>query len=249
MLISNSKKVLYFHIPKTGGTSISRILASTLRWNDILVGGPPIGQAFEGLWSTRFQLRKHSPPSMVKRVIGDFTFEDYDKFAVVRDPVSRFRSSFNFASKCLSDPDNNPWIQEVSLKLSDSVKNTFRSGVEIENFLQSDFFTRVITKPVSQLNDFELLFVPQSKFLARNQGDIKIFGIDILKLEEPSLILNKLKELSLVGGNVDSSSDIAMSLFKKHLNVTNSNYLTCATKELKSLIMPAYKDDFNYFDY
>ena len=53
----------------------------------------------------------------------------------------------------------------------------------------------------------------------------------------------------MVGDNVDRSSDIAMSLFKKPLNVTNSNCLACTNQELKSLIWPTYKEDYNCFGY
>ena len=125
MLISNSKRVIYFHIPKCGGTSISKILITSLAWNDIIIGGPPIGQAFEGIWSRHFGLRKHSTPPTVENIIGKSTFQGFDKFTIVRNPCHRFISSFSFASQCLRNINEFPWIKRSAQCLSDDIKNIF----------------------------------------------------------------------------------------------------------------------------
>ena len=39
MIISNSKRFIFLHVPKAAGTSITIMLDAELEWDDIVLGG------------------------------------------------------------------------------------------------------------------------------------------------------------------------------------------------------------------
>jgi len=94
MLISDEKKFVYIHVPKTGGTSVSAALqrwslprnrarsASWLRW----VGLPKDHR--------RFRFEKHGSLASVERVLPPELFRSYFKFSIVRNPWERLVSDY-----------------------------------------------------------------------------------------------------------------------------------------------------------
>ena len=44
MIICHSRKYVFIHIHKTGGTSVESALEPTLHWNDLLLGSTPFGE-------------------------------------------------------------------------------------------------------------------------------------------------------------------------------------------------------------
>lgn len=72
-----STPLIFIHIPKTGGSSVTEGLR-TSHWRTNLVGGWPM----------------HAPASEVHHRIGDQTWSQGFAFTVVRNPFDRLRSLF-----------------------------------------------------------------------------------------------------------------------------------------------------------
>ena len=81
MIISDSKKFIFIHIPKTAGTSI----AAALRQYQ--------NPKCNALHSNSFD-RKHPTTNEIKTHLGEERFNQYYKFAFVRNPWDRVLSNY-----------------------------------------------------------------------------------------------------------------------------------------------------------
>lgn len=95
-LISHQHKTIFVHIPKCGGQSIEHMFLSDLGlvWND----------------KSKLLMRKrknaeHGPPKLGHLIAADYTtcgyidpnlFNAYYKFSIVRNPLNRLQSAYNY---------------------------------------------------------------------------------------------------------------------------------------------------------
>ena len=68
-----------------------------LCWNDLILGSSSFGEVLNSLYENRFGLHKHSSVSDIETICGDDICENYYVFALVRHPVDRLCSLYNFA--------------------------------------------------------------------------------------------------------------------------------------------------------
>jgi hypothetical protein len=104
MLILNSLRNIYVHLHKNGGTSIECSLSPLLKWNDILLGSTPEGEAMQHVYAYRFGLDKHSSAARIKSLVGSEIWNSYLKWATVRSPYSRLASLYGYAAS-LVEPE------------------------------------------------------------------------------------------------------------------------------------------------
>lgn len=97
MIICHSRRYLFIHLHKTGGTSVEAALAPSLAWNDLLLGSTPFGEQCNLHYRQRFGLSKHSSLEEIHQLCeGCPQIRDYKVVTVVRDPMQRAVSLFNF---------------------------------------------------------------------------------------------------------------------------------------------------------
>jgi hypothetical protein len=99
MLISQSKNFLFIHVPKTAGSSMSKLLTpyaipSNRRLTRRLVSHLPVRENIEHAY-----FRQHSKGLTFKKKIKPSVFESLHKFAVVRNPYDHMVSYFGFTKK------------------------------------------------------------------------------------------------------------------------------------------------------
>jgi hypothetical protein len=102
------------HIHKNGGTSIEKALDPHLAWHDLILGGSPFGEKLQQPYFEKFRLHKHSTVADIETVCGREYVDGYFLFAVVRHPVSRACSLYNFAASTLSK-----WAKNQGIDLSE----------------------------------------------------------------------------------------------------------------------------------
>ncbi len=183
MLISNSKGFIFFHAPKSGGTSITELLDREIKWDDIILGGTPTGEIFQETWGRRFNLGKHSLPIEIKRVIGEKKYLEFKKFVVVRNPLNRLISAFKFLKN--SKKTNPDWFKNSS----DCSYIEDWSG--LDKFVDSEYFKNIFKKPFDNCTDVERFFLPQSFYFDVEEmakGRFKYFKIEDLGNSLDSLI-------------------------------------------------------------
>ncbi len=101
MILSHSRRFIFVHIHKAGGTSVERALDPYLSWNDLILGGSDYGESIQGAYQKRFGLNKHSAVSEIEAVCGRRYLDEYFAFALVRHPVARICSLYNFVATAL----------------------------------------------------------------------------------------------------------------------------------------------------
>jgi hypothetical protein len=182
MLISNSKKFIFVHIPKTGGTSITEILDKELKWDDIVLGGTRVGEVFTEYWSPRFGLYKHTMPPHIKSVLGDEVYCTYRKFVVVRNPISRVLSAYKYIKTLIASDAQWFMASDEYRRLGDiSDFNTFASG---------KYFRQSFDVDPSKTHDIQRCFLPQSYYY--DEQEAKYGRFDYYKLEDLSVSLDSL---------------------------------------------------------
>jgi hypothetical protein len=117
-IINNSFGFIFVHIPKCGGTSVSMALSCLTQFNDVEIGGTPLGQTIEKAYRTRFGIGKHSTAIEIRNVVGQSLWARYYTFGVVRNPYRRAISAYTFLKTHEKDypammkfSDFNAWIQ------------------------------------------------------------------------------------------------------------------------------------------
>jgi hypothetical protein len=164
MVISNSRQYIFFHIPKCGGTTMSRVLAHDVRWNDIVIGGTPTGEALHGPWRKQFGAGKHAMPPEVRRVVGEDIYQRYFKFVVVRDPIDRFISACQFVKYHIDAAS--PWILQG---IDPDATCEIRAARRVSDLARSAFvnavFTRTGLERRHSLDDVARYFAPQHLYV------------------------------------------------------------------------------------
>jgi hypothetical protein len=101
MIISQSRRFVFVHVPKSAGTSITRLLAKLTTYRDLEVGGTPMGEAMQRFCKKRFGLSKHASAAEIRAVMGEADWQAFFRFAIVRNPYTRAFSSFNYLHRQL----------------------------------------------------------------------------------------------------------------------------------------------------
>lgn len=122
IFIKNNKKILYIHIPKTGGSSIEQIFKDN-------------GWAFSLINPTAHPEFKVPPQHLTIEeltIIEDITSFDYI-FATVRNPLDRINSEYRYRG--IKEPFDEWFINEANNYLQNPkiLQNHFRSQVDYIN--------------------------------------------------------------------------------------------------------------------
>jgi hypothetical protein len=115
MIISHSRRFVFVHIHKAGGTSVEQALDPHLAWNDLILGGSPFGERIQAPFQKRFGLSKHSTIAEIEAVCGSRYLEEYFVFSVVREPLARLCSVYNFVATTV-----NNWAVRQNIPLEDA---------------------------------------------------------------------------------------------------------------------------------
>jgi len=168
VIISNSKKYVYIHIPKCGGTTVSTVLSRWLLPQDVsLAVNPHKGwEPFVRMYRDRFGLFKHSTAAEIARAMGPGHFKTYYAFTFCRNPFSRAHSAFTFTKS--ADAKHRPQSQRY-LDIKD---------MNFEEFLQSKYMQE---KKIHQAR-------PQYRWTDSGHGEVQAFHLENLEYELGAII-------------------------------------------------------------
>jgi len=179
--VDRQAKLIFVHIPKTAGTSIEFALDLHGEWRrqnlDHLFGLIQSPELLRKKFSSNFlqHLRLHE----IHSLLGD-QFDEYDVFTVVRDPWTRFLSSFR-----RKDPDLCSYVR-------------WRSLVEINDLSLNDYFEIACWARHPHLNSQASFFRPANTSTSTEDvlKRIKVFKYEELPLLEDYLSIKYGRKIS-----------------------------------------------------
>jgi len=233
MIVSNSRKFIFVHIHKTGGTSITRALSPSMAWNDVYCESVRHGNVIEDVYKTRFGIDKHSRASAIRDVVGRQLWDDYYTFGFVRDPYTRLLSLYTWLGKRLRSQHWKRYVRQFDRK------NKIWQWPGMTAYLESSNFSQFIRHPVIA-NGAEGApgAQPMTNWLADESGLIVDFvGRQESLAEDFSRLAETLKlgDISLPKLNVSGSK------------VQLKNFY--ADQSDLDLIYERYQQDFELFGY
>lgn len=224
MIINNTFKFIFIHIPKSAGTSITSFLSKLTNWCDLEIGGTFFGEKIQPFYRERFGLSKHAPASLVRKILGQTEWSKFFVFTFVRNPFSRIYSIYNFSKK---------WP-----KLPEKYKNIFSNFDTFEDFIMSDILAN---EP-----GYDNIFLPQVFWITdppnfRNVNNIldyigkvenlKSDLINILQIIDQNKLIRDLDELP----HLNKSNNFDISIYEN--------------PKVVDKVRKLYKIDFEIFGY
>jgi len=140
MFISSKDKIIFIHIPKTGGTSIVNSLASNMPHGKILPETSRFPKLKRKLYKQIFNhkpFKKHEFALDVKKAIG-YHYNHFFSFAVVRNPWDWVASYFHFIKFAETSPDTKkPWKHHLYPKVEHMTFSDFVKWVTLDDGLSN----------------------------------------------------------------------------------------------------------------
>jgi len=140
MIISNSEKFIFVHIPKSGGISVTDAFTKTIRWNDIILHGgkPEYGSELESYYERNFLFHGHQTAAVIRDTIGEATWKDYYSFSFVRNPYARIVSLYTFVSRYVNATDKELWEQQDWYRWP--ISHAYLTTNSFSEFIRSDYY-------------------------------------------------------------------------------------------------------------
>lgn len=195
-IIKHNGQLIYFsHIPKCGGSSIENYLFQITKGNLSFVDANFHRQPYQGRWN--ISSPQHILGDFVQRLFPINFFDGF--FTIVRNPINRFYSAFEFNKrKSLIDPN-------VDI-------NYF-----VENFLSFNPF---------QNGNYDNHFFPQASFLYPN-GNYQVFkleaGLDIVKNYIDDILLDQDSNIAMP--HIDFRYDDSIIIKKQALSLNSEKII------------------------
>ena len=151
MIINNTNNFIFIHVPKTGGTSITSLLSSINKVNDIEIGGTQIGELIQTHCVNKYGISKHTTSAVLRKSLGENLWSRYKKVSVVRDPLKRAYSAYNFLKRWEGTPQR---VREI-----------------VERYDFNDF---ILSDAIIENNYPDNIFFPQAYWLCDKDNKILI---------------------------------------------------------------------------
>lgn len=222
-IINHTYGLVFVHVPKNAGTSVSRYFSRLSTYRDLEIGATELGEAYVHQFSRRFKLRKHSTFREIRAVMGADVLATYTTVAVIRDPVERACSIFRFL---------NHWDQWRQLERWQPFIEDFDRHRKIEHFLASEFFAA--PGP-------DRLFMPQVTWIANDTGE-KLLVDRLLRLESLQQDMGRLVS------DLDLPQDL-LGDFDEHVNETDKAKRIRLDRASKARVRERYRQDYELLGY
>lgn len=137
---NNEKKFIFIHIPKTGGTSLKKILSEKINIDGFKVNGELV------------IYNKNTHIGINKKQF--LKYKDYFKFTIVRHPYDWIKSYYNFHAN-----KSKFYAQITNKKINNTITESFDDYLKnLNSFNQTDFFTDgndIFVDKICKLENFD----------------------------------------------------------------------------------------------
>jgi hypothetical protein len=192
VIVSHSRRFIFVHVHKAGGTSMELALAPHLAWNDLILGSTELGQAMNGPYQRAHGLFDHSSVEEIVGVCGAELFSAYFSFALVRHPVARLASLYNFIFSHMEFARREIGVSHVALRrrVLDGEPDDARPFLDwpaTRAYAETDGFGGFIRSSSARS---DRAFMPQTEQLQNRDGSVTVnlaISLDDLPRRLPAL--------------------------------------------------------------
>jgi Sulfotransferase family len=227
MIINNTFRFVFVHIPKSAGTTVTSVLSSYSSYCDIEIGGTALGEAIQPFFTKRYGLQKHSTLSEIRSVVGDVLLKRYFSFAFVRNPYTRTYSTFKYLSGA--------WKTSRLASLS-----AFDDFEDFGGFVGSEYF---------QGQGYDRMMMPQSIWVAHDNRSHNVAVDYIGNVEKLDQCMEEIRRL--IGGGMDKRKvDGPLPVLNRSSDGDDGVWTELAgNPSLEETIYRKYEVDFRQFGY
>lgn len=226
MIINNKFKFIFVHVPKSAGTTVTKLLSEYSTYCDIEVGGTAMGEAIQPFFRNRYGLSKHSTAKEIKSVVGEVIWNRYFSFAFVRNPYARAHSAYKFLRRMLKESGMDVLAPIDRLA-------TFH------DFVQSDYF---------QTEGMDRILMPQSFWLrsAMNKPTISVDYVGRVESIEHSI--SHISER--VPGLFGAVGEVEVPVLNNSDDASKATWQSLISDpDTERLVFEKYRIDFESFGY
>lgn len=246
MIISHSRKFIFIHLEKCGGTSIESAIAPYLKWDDLIIGSTNFGESLQYLYFNNYgesnvkktMLWKHSNAQQIFDYLGKDRWDEYYKLAIVRDPIDLVKSFFWFSETLIKFHvgriNKNTWVDRIA-------RNDWPS-----DFPYSEPYVRSLIK--SKVDGFG--FDGFSKYFLNSNSECSRTQYDRLTINGGKLEINDVIDLTQLESswhNIVYKLKIPDAVGLPRLNISDKVTPIELTSKTESSIKKHYKKDYKNF--
>jgi len=170
-MISNNKKFIFVHAPKTGGSSIEKCLNKFLEEKIIIEGkNTKVRGKLTNPLENSYNSLKHATCTELIKQYGD-RFDKFYKFSVIRNPWDRLLSLYYWSTHN-KEYDKSLFIKKIFNKVSDVDESKRRTIWTLNKYL-CDEDDNLLVDRVMQFDDLDIEF-KEIKTLLNISEDIKL---------------------------------------------------------------------------
>lgn len=201
MPIIHSEKLIFIHIPRTGGTSINQYFLENKYFKEHTLNvKEPNFHIMYGLYKSPCQTYEldHLDYYDLKKFTPEPVFKDYNKFAIIRDPVDRLYSDFG----------------RIKLRNDKRLFNT--ENMNFDEFVEE--IAKIFENGLNKLGHFKRShLIPQINYVPDND-DVEILKFENLSSDWDKFCKgHKLNNLKLPHKNKSNKSKPVISAHTKSI--------------------------------
>jgi hypothetical protein len=214
-IINTSNSFIFIHIPKTGGTSVSRYYSALSTPIDIEIGATSFGEALQPHYRQRFGIGKHCTARGMKEALGAETYNRYWTFCFSRNPFTRTISIFTFLKE---------WLPRAASKGNE------QAGQHWKKFQRFHSVMDMLDSPYWHETDgIDRIFKPQSFWACDDDGKVLVDFVGAIEtIEEDVGRINRRLRLKLprfdINKNVSNKHDQALDIDDHGIELIQDRY-------------------------
>jgi hypothetical protein len=177
-IVCRSRKFIFVHLTKCGGTSVEQAFAPHARWNDLIVGSTVWGERLQPVYRRLFGLTKHSPARQIEQSVGAEMWSQYWTVALVRHPLRVYESFYAWMADVVDDYTRKQHLdrdQLVERYRKGALRAWFTDWWVARPYLESTCFAEFMDIALTQ---------PPRSMTARLSRKGAVIVDDVFKLEE-----------------------------------------------------------------
>lgn len=171
MIVCDTNKFIFIHIPKNSGTEMTKQLRKTYKNTETLVGVD-----FSGDLKNRGIDKMHLYYDVIDRYISIDKFDNYFKFCIIRNPYNKIYSAWRYICKGRRRQYNNDVNDFIKYKLTEEFMYGRQSNPRDERVHYRPQYTFLYDNKNNKYADFVIRYESLNEDISKmnEQFDLKI---------------------------------------------------------------------------